>query len=273
MAHARTVTFPSGATVPALGQGTWHMGDTPSHRDEELAALRLGVELGMTLIDTAEAYGSGAAEELVGEAIQGRRDEVFIVSKVLPTHADTQGTVEACHRSLRRLGTDHIDLYLLHWRGPVPLAETIEAFESLVRTGAIASWGVSNFDVRDLADLPPGALPQTDQVWYNLTRREPEEALLPACRQRGIPLMAYSPVEQGRLLRHRAVREVASRHGASPAQIALAWLLRHDDVVAIPKAASQEHVEDNAAALDVHLTDADLATLDLAYPPPLRQAM
>ncbi|MFF4209371.1 aldo/keto reductase [Streptomyces sp. NPDC001796] len=268
MADPRTVVLPSGVAVPVLGQGTWRMGEDPGRRSAEVSALRVGLDLGMTLIDTAEMYGDGAAEEVVAEAVAGRRDEVFLVSKVLPSHADARGVAEACRGSLRRLCTDRIDLYLLHWRGDVPLEETVEAFESLVREGAIGSWGVSNLDVEDLADLPSGAEPQTDQVLYNLSRRGPEHSLLPKCRALSIPVMAYSPVEQGRLLGNAALREVAAAHGATPAQIALAWVLRHDDVIAIPKASSREHVQENRAALQVDLTAEDLATLDRAFPPP-----
>ncbi|MEU6679003.1 aldo/keto reductase [Streptomyces sp. NPDC046925] len=271
MAAARTVTFPSGVSVPALGQGTWRMGDDPSRRAEEIAALRKGVDLGMTLIDTAEMYGSGASEELVGEAIRGHRDDVFLVSKVLPSNADARGTVEACHASLRRLGTDRIDLYLLHWRGGVPLAETVEALEGLVSSGSIGAWGVSNLDVDDLAELPRGALPQTDQVLYNLTRRGPEYDLFPWCRERSVPLMAYSPLEQGRLLGHQALEAVAAAHGSSPLQVALAWVLRHDDVIAIPKASTAAHVEENHAALGIRLNDEDLKALDAAFPAPVRK--
>lgn len=180
MTRTRTVTFPSGVRVPALGQGTWHLGNDPARRAEEIAALRRGLDLGLSVIDTAEMYGNGAAEELVGEAVHGRRDDAFLVSKVLPFHADRRGTVDACHASLRRLRTDRIDLYLLHWRGSVPLDETVEALESLVTQGSIGAWGVSNFDVDDLADLPEGARPQTDQVLYNLTRRGPEHDLFPS---------------------------------------------------------------------------------------------
>lgn len=244
------------------------MGEDAGRRVAEVSALRSGLDLGMTFVDTAEMYGDGAAEEVVAEAVCGRRDEVFLVSKVLPSHADAGGVAEACRGSLRRLRTDRIDLYLLHWRGAVPLEETVEAFESLVREGAIRSWGVSNLDVDDLADLPPGAGPQTDQVLYNLSRRGPEYSLLPRCRELSIPVMAYSPVEQGRLLGHAALRDVAAAHGATPAQIALAWVLRHEDVIAIPKASSRAHVEENRAALEVDLTAEDLATLDRAFPPP-----
>ncbi|MGE6737307.1 aldo/keto reductase, partial [Streptomyces sp. NPDC059900] len=192
-------------------------------------------------------------------------------SKVLPSNADARGTVEACHASLRRLGTDRIDLYLLHWRGGVPLAETVEALEGLVSRGSIGAWGVSNLDVDDLAELPEGALPQTDQVLYNLTRRGPEYDLFPWCRERSVPVMAYSPLEQGRLLGHQALESVAEAHGSSPLQVALAWVLRHDDVIAIPKASTAAHVEENHAALDVRLTDEDLKALDAAFPAPVRK--
>ncbi|MFF0510254.1 aldo/keto reductase [Streptomyces sp. NPDC004250] len=268
MAGPRAVVLPCGVEVTALSQGTWGMGENPRRRAAEVSALRTGLDLGMTLVDTAEMYGDGAAEEVVAEAVAGRRDEVFLVSKVLPSHADARGVAEACRASLRRLRTDRIDLYLLHWRGAVPLEETVEAFESLEREGAIRSWGVSNLDVDDLADLPPGASPQTDQMLYNLSRRGPEHSLLPRCRELSIPVMAYSPVEQGRLLGHPALRDVAAAHGATPAQIALAWVLRHEDVIAIPKASSRAHVEENRTALDVVLTAEDLTMLDRAFPPP-----
>ncbi|MGW7418092.1 aldo/keto reductase [Streptomyces sp. NPDC054863] len=271
MTAARTVAFPSGMSVPALGQGTWRMGDTYARRSEELASLRRGLDLGMTLIDTAEMYGSGASEELVGEAIRGRRDEVFLVGKVLPSNADSRGTLDACHASLRRLGTDRIDLYLLHWRGRVPLSETVEALEGLVSSGSIGAWGVSNLDVDDLDELPTGALPATNQVLYNLTRRGPEYDLLPWCRERSVPVMAYSPLEQGRLLGHEALDSVAKNHGATPLQVALAWVLRRDDVIVIPKASTVAHVEANHAALDISLTEGDLKALDAAFPPPVRK--
>jgi diketogulonate reductase-like aldo/keto reductase len=272
-AEIRTVTLPSGEVIPALGMGTWHMAEDPGCRAEELAALRLGLDLGMTLIDTAEMYADGATEELVGEAIVGRRDEVFLVSKVLPTHATFQGTLDACAASLRRLRTDRLDLYLLHWRGRVPVEETVRAFRALVGKGAIRYWGVSNFDVADLAeltDLRGGAEVQTDQVLYNLTRRGIEFDLLPWCRKHHIPIMVYSPIEQGRLLSYPAVRGVAARHGVTPAQVALAWVLREDGISAIPKAGSRAHVRHNRASLALRLAEADLASLDLAFPPPTR---
>jgi diketogulonate reductase-like aldo/keto reductase len=264
------VTFPFGATVPALGQGTWNLGDSAARRDEELAALRTGLDLGLRVVDTAEMYGGGRSEELVGEALRGRRDDAFLVSKVVPSNASARGTVDACHASLARLGVDRIDLYLLHWRGGVPLDETVSAFEALVAEGAIASWGVSNFDTDDLDDLPGGAAVQTDQVLYNLTRRGPEYDLLPRCAELGVPVMAYSPVEQGRLLGRAALGAVARRLDATEAQVALAWTIRSGVVVAIPKASTVEHVRSNAAALELVLGDDDLAELDAAFPAPGR---
>ena len=270
---SRTVTLPSGEVVPALGQGSWGMGDDPRRREAEVAALRLGLDLGLTLIDAAEMYAEGAAEEVVGEAIAGRRDEVFLVSKVLPQNASRRGTIAACERSLRRLGTDRLDLYLLHWRGRTPLAETIDAFATLQREGKIRHWGVSNLDPADMRELvraDGGASVATDQVLYNLTRRGIEFDLLPWCRERGIPVMAYSPIEQGRMLAHPALRAVAERRDATPAQVALAWLLRQEGIIAIPKASDAEHVRENHAALALHLTAEDLTDLDRAFPPPTR---
>ncbi|WP_026820407.1 aldo/keto reductase [Arthrobacter castelli] len=272
MSVERTVQLPHGTAVPVLGQGTWYMGEGLQDRGMERDALRAGLDLGMTLIDTAEMYGNGAAEELVGEAVSGRRDETYLVSKVLPFNASRKGTVEACHGSLRRLGTDRIDLYLLHWPGPHPLEETVEAFESLVQRGDIGAWGVSNFDVDDLTRLPPSALNsaglQVNQILYNLTRRGPEFDLLPWLRQHRITPIAYSPIEQGRLLSHDAVTTVADSHAASPAQIALAWVLRHPGLVAIPKSGRPEHVRQNHAALRIELSEADLDLLDAAFAPP-----
>jgi diketogulonate reductase-like aldo/keto reductase len=267
----RTIALPSGQRVPVLGQGTWHMGEDPRRRKNELAALRVGIELGLTLIDTAEMYGNGAAEELVGEAIAGRRDQVFLVSKVLPEHATHRGTVAACERSLQRLGTDWLDLYLLHWRGSVPIEATLAGFQSLLRADKIRHWGVSNFDVSDMEDLvalPGGSEVTTDQVLYNLMRRGIEWDLLPWCRSRGIPIMAYSPIEQGRMLKHPVIRKVASRLVTTPAQVALAWLLGQDGIIAIPKAATSDHVRENRAALDFRLSEKDLAELDHAFSPP-----
>lgn len=267
----RTVSLPSGEAVPVLGQGTWHFAEVRSRRADEIDALRHGLDLGMTLIDTAEMYADGAAEELVAAAIAGRRDEVFLVSKVLPEHATRHGTIAACRRSLSRLATDHLDLYLLHWRGRVPLAETLEGFAALQRAGMVRHWGVSNLDTDDMEELvglPNGETVATDQVLYNLARRGIEYDLMPWCRSRAIPIMAYSPIEQGRLLALRALRDVAVRHGAKPAQVALAWVIRHDGVVAIPRAGTPEHVRENRAAADLRLTKEDLAELDAAFPPP-----
>jgi diketogulonate reductase-like aldo/keto reductase len=268
----KSVKLPSGEAIPKLGQGTWYLGEDPNKRDSEIAALRLGLDLGLSLIDTAEMYGDGAAERLVGEAIAGRREEVFLVSKVLPQHATREGTLSACERSLKRLETDRIDLYLLHWRGRIPLAETIEAFEILMAAGRIRYWGVSNFDVDDMEDLAAtrgGDAVATDQVLYNLTRRGIEFDLLPWCRKFDLPIMAYSPIEQGRLLNHPGLREIADRHpGTTQAQVALAWVLRLDNVCAIPRTGSRVHVRENRAALDLRLTAQDLADLDHWFPPP-----
>jgi diketogulonate reductase-like aldo/keto reductase len=268
----RTVALPSGERIPALGLGTWRMGEDPARRETELAALERGLDLGLGLIDTAEMYGDGAAEELVGHAIAGRRDEVFLVSKVLPSNASRAKTIAACERSLRRLRTDRIDLYLLHWRGSPRLEETVEAFHDLVEAEKIRYWGVSNLDVGDMEELfevpPEGPHAQVDQVLYNLAHRGIELDLLPWCRARGVCVMAYSPIEQGRLLRNAALRGIARRHGATPAQVALAWVLRLDGVSTIPKAGTSEHVEENRAALDLRLTAQDVAELDRAFPPP-----
>jgi len=270
----RTTTLPSGEAIQVLGQGTWKMGEDSRRRADEVNALKLGLDLGLTLIDTAELYASGGAEEVVAQAIAGRRAEVFVVSKVLPSNASRAGVQRACENSLKRLRTDRIDLYLLHWPGSVPLAETVEAFEALRRAGKIRHWGVSNFDtedMEDLAGLPDGGNVQTNQVLYNLVRRGPEFDLAPWSRKRGIPLMAYSPVEQGALARNTGLDAVAARHNATPAQIALAWVMQQEGVIAIPKASSQEHVRQNFAALDIKLTAGDLADLDRAFPPPTRK--
>ena len=267
----KSVRLPGGEQVPALGQGTWMMGEDPAARAEELATLRLGLDLGLTLIDTAEMYGEGLAEELVGEAIAGRRDEVFIVSKVYPHNASRRGAVAACERSLRRLGTDRIDLYLLHWRGQVPLAETVQAFETLQRDGKIRHWGVSNLDLADMRELwklPGGDRAATNQLLYNLGRRGIEWDLLPWLRERGVPVMAYSPLEQGELTQHPGLQDFARRASMSPAQAALAWLLSRDEVIAIPKAARRERVSENAAALGHWLDAAQLAELDRLFAPP-----
>jgi diketogulonate reductase-like aldo/keto reductase len=272
-AAIRTIKLPSGEAIPVLGQGTWGMAENARRREDEIAALRLGLDLGMTLIDTAEMYANGEAEELVGEAIAGRRNEVFLVSKVLPNHATRPGTIAACEGSLRRLRTDRLDLYLLHWRGSVPLQETLNAFAALVHAGKIRYWGVSNFNVSDMEEvvsLADGTSVATDQVLYNLTRRGIEYDLLPWCRKRGLPIMAYSPIEQGRLLSHPVLQSVAARHDATPSQVALAWVLRQNGLNAIPKAGTPTHVRENRAALDLHLTKQDIAMLDRAFPPPRR---
>lgn len=269
----KTVVLPGGERVPALGMGTWHIGDRRATRATEIDALRRGIELGMSLIDTAEMYGEGASEELVGEAIAGRRDGVFLVSKVYPHNASRRGTIAACERSLKRLATDRLDLYLLHWRGNHPLAETVEAFERLQREGKIRHWGVSNLDPADLRELvavPGGDRVATNQVLYNLTRRGVEFDLLPWCAGRGIPLMAYSPVEQAALIDDPDLGRLAAEAGCSAAQLALAWLLRRDDVIAIPKAGVRAHVEENFGALALAMTPELLARLDALYPPPKR---
>jgi diketogulonate reductase-like aldo/keto reductase len=271
----RATALPSGRRIPVLGLGTWRTAEDPRRRADEIAALRLGIDLGMTLIDTAEMYGDGRSEELVGEAISGRRDELFLVSKVLPNHASGRGAIAACEGSLRRLAVDRIDLYLLHWRGSIPLQETLDAFAALVAAGKIGSWGVSNFDLDDMKELVAlsgGQAVATDQVLYNLGRRGIEYDLLPWSRQNDLPIMAYSPIEQGRLLRHPSLMAVAARHpGATPAQVALAWLLRQDGLCAIPQSGRPEHVRENRGALDIRLTAHDLADLDRAFPPPNRK--
>jgi diketogulonate reductase-like aldo/keto reductase len=267
----RTVTLPSGDPIPVLGQGTWHLAEGRHPPAVEVSALRLGLDLGLRLVDTAEMYADGATEVLVGQAIAGRRDDVFLVSKVLPHHATARGTVAACQASLRRLGTDHLDLYLLHWRGRVPLVETIEGFAELIAAGLIRHWGVSNFEVDDLAELTglaTGGAVETDQVLYNLARRGIEGDLLPLCQEEGLPIMAYSPIEQGRVLDHPVLVAVADDLGATPSQVALAWVLRQDLVIAIPRAGTPRHVEENRKALDVHLTPEHLAALDRAFPRP-----
>jgi diketogulonate reductase-like aldo/keto reductase len=270
----RTTQLPSGEAVPVLGQGTWGLAEGKHERDQEIRALRLGLELGMSLIDTAEMYADGETEKLVGDAIHGHRDEVFLVSKVLPQNASRTATVAACERSLRRLRTPWLDLYLLHWRGSIPLRETVKGFETLLKVGKIRYWGASNFDVDDmeeLVDLPHGSHVATDQVLYNLARRGTEYDLMPWCRNRKIPVMAYSPVEQGRLLKNRELQRIADRLDAKPAQVALAWVLRQAGIIAIPRAGTPEHVREDRAALDLHLTEEDLKALDRAFPPPSRK--
>ena len=267
----KTVMLPSGERVSALGQGTWHMGESRAARAEEIATLQLGLDSGLTLIDTAEMYGDGRAEQLIGEAIAGRRDRLFLVSKVYPHNATRKGAVAACERSLKRLATDRIDLYLLHWRGSVPFAETMEAFAALARAGKIRHYGVSNLDRSDMQALwsvPGGPAVQTDQLLYNLTRRGIEWDLLPWLRQHKVPVMAYSPLEEGRLLGDAKLTGFAQRHGMTPAQAALAWVLASDDVIAIPKTGHRARLKENLGALDRRLTPAQLAELDGLFPPP-----
>lgn len=266
----KTIRFPDGTTVPALGQGSWMMAEDPARRSDEIAALREGLSLGLTLIDTAEMYADGESERLVGEVIAGVRDEVFLVSKAYPQNASRDRLPRACEASLDRLDTDRLDLYLLHWRGNVPLAETVEAMERLVATGKILRWGVSNLDVDDMAELVAsgGEGCQTDQILYNLTRRGPEYDLIPWLAQHQMPVMAYSPVEQGRLVAHPGLVQMAGERDATPAQLALAWLLTRDGILPIPKAGSVSHVRDNRAALDLTLSEAELRRLDDLFPPP-----
>jgi diketogulonate reductase-like aldo/keto reductase len=272
----RTLALPGGETVPALGQGTWYMGERQGDAAKEADALRLGVDLGMTLIDTAEMYASGGAEQVVAQAVSGIRDKVFIVSKVLPQNASRSGVPAACERSLQRLKTDRIDLYLLHWRGGHPLAETVAAFEALKARGKIRYWGVSNLDAGDMAELrgvPSGSACAANQVLYHPDSRGIEFDLLPYCERHGIPVMAYSPLGHSvrRLLGSSALQTVAERHGATPAQVAIAWGMRGGNVISIPKAADAVHVRENAAAGDLRLTPEDLAAIDAAHPPPKRK--
>lgn len=267
----KTVTLPCGETVPALGQGTWFLGDDPATRDTEVAALRAGIDRGMCLIDTAEMYGSGRAERLVGQAIAGRRDDVFLVSKVLPSNADTASTIAACEASLERLGTDHLDLYLLHWQGSVPFEDTLEAFRRLQADGRIRHFGVSNLDLaasRRFVDCAGGAAIQTNQLLYNLAQRGIEWDLLDWLQARGIATMAYSPFDHGGLLRHAGLAAFARERDLTPAQAALAWLLDRDGVIPIPKSGDANRVAENAAALEVTLDADDRAELDRLFAPP-----
>ncbi|MGH8727535.1 MAG: aldo/keto reductase [Burkholderiales bacterium] len=271
----KTVTLPSGERVPALGVGTWYLGENKATSAEEIATLNLGLDLGLTLIDTAEMYGDGQSEKLIGEAIEGRRDGVFLVSKVYPHNASRQGAEAACERSLRRLKTDRIDLYLLHWRGSIPLDETMEAFVSLQNAGKIRHYGVSNFDVDDMQELwsvSGGQAIQADELLYNLSRRGIEWDLAQWLREKRIPIIAYSPIEQARLLRNRKLADFADANGMTAAQAALAWLLAQDGVIVIPRTGRRERMKENAAALDHTLTEAQLAELDRAFPPPTRPA-
>lgn len=270
----RTVKLRTGETVPQLGVGTWYMGERASDRKAEAQAIRAAVDLGVMLIDTAEMYGEGGAEEVVGDAVAGLRDKVFIVSKVYPHNASRSGVVAACERSLKRLRTDRIDLYLLHWRGRYPLAETVAAFETLRAEGKIRHWGVSNFDVDDMEELravPNGDRCVTNQVLYHLGSRGIDFDLVADCAGNNETIMAYSPLGQGAILRHAVLGEVAKKHGVTPAAVAIAWTMRHPHVIAIPKAARLAHVKENAAAADLVLDAADLAALDRAFPPPRRK--
>lgn len=271
-----TLRLPSGRVVPILGQGTWAMGENRAKRQAEITALRIGLDLGMTLIDTAEMYGNGGAEEMIGETISGRRQEVFLVSKVLPENASRQGATQACEQSLKRLKTDNIDLYLLHWREPeTRVEETLEAFLSLKKAGKIRDFGVSNFDQKDMEEtggFAGGGEIATNQVLYNLKRRGIEWDLLPWCREHGIPVMAYSPIDHGgELLGNLQLKSIARRRNATPAQIALAWLLRQKDLIVIPKSSNPVHVRENRATLDLALASEDLAELDRAFPPPRKK--
>jgi diketogulonate reductase-like aldo/keto reductase len=271
----RTVALPDGECVPALGQGTWRMGEKKSAHADEVAALRLGVNLGMTLIDTAEMYGEGAAEKVVADAIADQRDRVFVVTKVYPHHASRTRLPKACERSLKRLRIDAIDLYLLHWRGSVPLEETVGAFENLRSAGKIRRWGVSNFDLDDMKELltiENGSACATNQLLYNLENREIEFDLMLWSEKHKIPIMAYAPVGHGRgLLDNATLKKIAKRRDATPAQIALAWVLRQPLVIAIPKAGDEKHVRDNARSIDIKLIREDLAELDNEFPPPKSQ--
>ena len=269
----RTVVWPDGTEVPALGQGTWRMGDDDRTRSDEIRALREGLDRGLALIDTAEMYGDGRSERLVAEAIAGRRDEAFLVSKILPANARRPETIRrACQASLKRLGTDRIDLYLLHWRGGEDLAAVVETFEALREAGDVVRWGVSNFDADDLAELATldhGTRLSTDQVLYNPQARAIEFDLLPYCRERQVPVMAYSPVGQGGdLLAQADVVAIARRHGVAPAAVALAWVLRSDGIIAIPKTGTVAHLRENVASLALTLEDEDLRRIDRAFPPP-----
>jgi diketogulonate reductase-like aldo/keto reductase len=271
----RTIELETGEKVPVLGLGTWRMGERASERAAEVEAVRLGLELGVRLIDTAEMYGEGKAEEIVGEAMGRLREEIYLVSKVYPHNASRKGAIAACERSLKRLATDRLDLYLLHWRGSHSLAETVEAFETLKRDGKIRNWGVSNLDAGDmdeLAGVPNGKNCASNQVLYHLGSRGIEWQLLPKCQKAKIMVMAYSPLGQGPLLRKPALGKIAGKHGCDPAAVALAWVLRQPGVVTIPKATRPEHVRANIKAVDVELDAEDLAALDAAFPPPRRGA-
>ncbi len=269
-----TLTLPSGKNIPALGIGTWNMGERQTSEAEEIASICKAVELGMTVVDTAEMYADGRSEAVVGKAIRDLRQDVFLVSKVYPFNASAKGTIEACERSLSRLGVEQLDLYLLHWRGSHPLEETVAAFETLKRSGKIVDWGVSNFDTEDMEELfavENGANCAANQVLYNLSRRGIEFDLLPWCQDKGIPIMAYSPIEQGRILSNHDLIKIAKAYQATPAQVALAFLLERDGVLAIPKSARPERVEENRGTTDLEISDDDWAVLDAAFPPPTKK--
>jgi diketogulonate reductase-like aldo/keto reductase len=275
----QVVTLPDGTSLPSLGQGTWYMGENPEVREKEIKALQEGLELGMKLIDTAEMYGNGDSEKLVGEVIKGHRDDVFLVSKFYPHHAGLDMISTACENSLKRLGTDHLDLYLLHWRGRVPLAETIEGMEKLKKEGKILRWGVSNFDTDDMNELwntPNGRNCVTNQVLYHLGSRGIDFDLLPWHREHNMPIMAYSPLAQGGSLRSQLIsapiiNEIAAKYNVKPLQIALAWVIRTNDVIAIPKAVQEQHVIQNAEAATIQLTEEDLNRLDEVFPKPRKK--
>jgi diketogulonate reductase-like aldo/keto reductase len=265
----RTVSLPGGAAMPVLGLGTWKMGEDRARAADEVRVVQRALDLGISLIDTAEIYASGGSERVVGEALKGRRDSVFLVTKVAPSNASRRGTVRACEGSLKRLGTEVVDLYLLHWIGGTPVAETIEAFESLKAAGKIRAWGVSNFDTDDMEAIPAGAECSANQVLYNPQSRGIEFSLIPYFQSHAVPVMAYTPLGQsGRVLKNAVIAEIAKRHGATPAQVALAWGIRHPGVVTIPKTATLARVEENLGAADLTLTEADLAEIDKAFPPP-----
>ncbi|MDP4099069.1 aldo/keto reductase [Paenibacillus sp. P96] len=277
--HSQRVMLPDGTDVAVIGQGTWNMGENASARGEEIKALQMGIDLGMTLIDTAEMYADGEAEKIVGEAIKGKRDSVFIVTKAYPHHADSKGLAAACEASLKRLGTDYADLYLLHWRGSIPLEETVQGMEKLCREGKIRRWGVSNLDTSDIEELwrlPDGTKCAVNQVLYHAASRGIEHDLLPWCREHRVPVMAYCPIAQGgrlrkELLQHPLIRRLAENHGASPAQIALAWVIRSGDVIAIPKAVQEAHVRENAEAARIVLTEEELLQIDDVFSAPKRK--
>ncbi|MFB5674154.1 aldo/keto reductase [Paenibacillus terreus] len=270
------VKLPDGTDVPVIGQGTWNMGENAFARDAEIKALQTGIDLGMTLIDTAEMYANGEAEKIVGQAVKGKRDRVFIVTKAYPHHADSKGLAAACEASLKRLGTDYADLYLLHWRGSIPFEETVRGMEKLRREGKIRRWGVSNLDTADMEELwqlPGGTECAVNQVLYHAASRGIEYDLLPWCREHHVPVMAYCPIAQGgrlrkELLQHPVIGQIAEHHGASPAQIALAWVIRGGHVIAIPKAVQETHIRENAEAARIVLTEEELRQIDEVFPAP-----